>query len=226
MRVICERIVCSVVRRVEIVLAGEQRLHQRGNRRERIIHLVRDAGGEGAGGGEAFGLQQLVEHLAAMGDVVQDHLDEALVAVGDQRGIVRRRIMARAADRGSGRSRCATTSRKCSTVPARASSAARNPVMGRPISGRCSSPGALRCSLRSAAELAPSTIQRVGIDLVHRIGRVIDEVAILLFRRAQRRLARLDVEPRHHQAPLVDRGDHDVAHLFHLAAARISHRRG
>ena len=80
MRVICERIVCNVVRRVESSFAGQQRLHQRRNRRERIVDLMRDAGGEGSRRREALGLEQLVQHFVAMGDVAQDHLDEALIA--------------------------------------------------------------------------------------------------------------------------------------------------
>src|SRR5208283_5150170 len=71
-----------------IALAGEQRLHQRGNRRERIVDFMRDSGGESSGGRQALGLQQLVHHFAAMRDVAENHMDEALIAISDQRGIL------------------------------------------------------------------------------------------------------------------------------------------
>src|SRR5260370_21837917 len=48
---------------------------------------MRDAGREGACGGEAFRLEQRVEHLAAMSNVAQDHLDELFFAEGDERGV-------------------------------------------------------------------------------------------------------------------------------------------
>ena len=55
----------------------------------------------------------------------------------------------------------------------------------------------------------------VRLDLVHRIRRVVDRVAVLLFGFAQQPFARFDVELRDHQAPLVDCRDHQVAHPFH-----------
>src|SRR5260370_42359203 len=48
---------------------------------------MRDAGCEGACGREPFGLEQRIEHLAALGDVAQDHLDDVLFAEGDHRGV-------------------------------------------------------------------------------------------------------------------------------------------
>ena len=56
---------------------------------------------------------------------------------------------------------------------------------------------------------------RVRLDLIHRVRRVVDGVAIFFFRLAHQPFARLDVELRDHQAPLVDRRDHQIAHPFH-----------
>ena len=48
---------------------------------------MRDARREGAGRGQSLGLEQRIEHLAPLGNVAQDHLDELFFAVGDERGV-------------------------------------------------------------------------------------------------------------------------------------------
>ena len=212
MRVICERIVCSDVRRASVGLVRQQRLHQRGNRCQRIVHLMRHAGGEGSGRGQAFGLEQFVEHLAPLGHVMQDHLQELHLAERDQRRIDVEVTPAPPANRESGRSRRAAPSRHDFRICG-ISSGGPSSVSRRPTSGLSSWSGASRY-IDSAAALAPAR-SRFRIDFVHRVGGVVDGVAVLLFGGAQRMLARLDIELRNHQPPLVDRGDHRVAHQLH-----------
>ena len=55
-------------------------------------------------------------------------------------------------------------------------------------------------------------LPRSRLDLIHRVGRVVDGVAVFLLGGAQQMFARLDIKLRHHQAPLIDRGYDCIAH--------------
>src|ERR1019366_24592 len=172
---------------------------------------------EGAGRGQSLSLDQRVEHVVPLRYVAQDHLDELLLAVGDERGVYveekrpdrKFRDLRRSLAQNRDHARLQALDHFC-------------PYLRRyRLRQRMSDHRQLFMRLVDhnmelhGSRIHPDHDPGVWFDLIHWIGRVVDRVAVLLFGFAQQPLARFDVELRDHQPPLVDCRDHQVAHPFH-----------
>ena len=87
MRVICDRIVCSVVRRSASFSPVSSDCTSDEIDASGLFTSCATPAAKVPAAASRSALSSVVEHLVPLGNVVQDHLDEALVAVGDQRGI-------------------------------------------------------------------------------------------------------------------------------------------
>src|SRR6266481_452448 len=142
---------------------------------------MRDAGREGAGRSEAFRLEQRIEHLAALSNVAQDHLDELFFAEGDERGVDVEKKRPDWKFRSLGRS--------LAENGLEAFDNALTLLLGDQIREAISDDLMLRLALlrfhfveSERGRVEPGHDPRVRLDFVHRVRRMIDGVAIFLFR--------------------------------------------
>src|SRR5581483_4918964 len=206
---------------LRIGFAGEQRLDQRRYGSERIIHLVRNPRRERSRRRQTLALEQRVEHLAPLGHVVKDHLDELFVAVGDERAV---HVEKERPDWHVGRVFVAEIDhllQRLAHIVAQ--------LLGHEVGDGPPHDYQVLLAREQLMELfggrvRPQHLPGPRFDLEHRVRRMVYRVAILLLRRPQHPLARFDVELRNHQTPLVDRGHHRIAHpLLHRPRQRGGH---